>query len=295
MDLYGDTATINSEPVVFPTPKLSNLEYRLDRVYAKAGNFTDLLTTLGHHQAVRYNPTEYLKAEHQANRRYAGLFRARGRIAGMIRYLLFKRLESSIEAFRSTLAFIAHSNRSFKSALEAGYVPVGSVATSLLAGQNFDPEEALIILQREENRRNERFVFPAADFDVKRWGKDLDADHAVLSDLQERIADIGADDDDKLARLRRFLNGTNGAKVLIFSEAETTVDYLYEQLNPDGKDPAIAKLSGSNRDQRAGIVGRFAPQANLQTRSGSRTEKSDYCSRPTWCQKGKTSKTAPAF
>lgn len=264
VDLYGDTATINGEPVAFPTPKLSNLEYRLDRVYDKAGDFTDLLGALKKHKAVRYNPTEYLKPEHRADQQYFGLFRARGRIAGMIRYLLFKRLESSIEAFRSTLTFIAHSNRSFKSALEASYVPVGSVATNLLAGQNFDPEEALIILQREEAKRNEQYAFPAADFEIERWVKDLDEDHAVLNDLLNRIEDIGAQDDDKLARLKTFLDSTNDEKVLIFSEAETTVDYLFEQLNPDGKDRTIAKLSGGNRDQRATIVGRFAPQANLQ-------------------------------
>ena len=263
-EVYGDTATINGEPVAFPTPKLSNLEYHLDRVYAKAGDFTDLLSTLGHHQAVRYNPTEYLKLERRDNAQYAGLFRARGRIAGMIRHLLFKRLESSIPAFRSTLESLAHSNRSFRAALEAGYVPVGSVATNLLAGQNFDAEEALEILQREETRRNGRFQFPAADFDVARWTRDLDADHAVLSDLISRIADIGPQDDDKLACLREFLNGCAGEKVLIFSEAETTIDYLFGQLNPDGRDGAIAKLSGSNRDQRAGIVRRFAPRANLQ-------------------------------
>ncbi len=147
---------------------------------------------------MRYNPTEYLKSARQGDRRYADLFPARGRIAGMIRYLLFKRLESSIEAFRSTLGSIAHSNRSFKAALEAGYVPVGSVATNLLAGQNFDPEEALIILQREETKRNEQHVFPAHDFDVERWIKDLDSNHAVLDDLIDRIADIGPNDDDKL-------------------------------------------------------------------------------------------------
>ncbi len=66
--------------------------------------------------------------------------------------------------------------------------------------------------------------------------------------------------------MRDFLKNTEGEKVLIFSEAETTVDYLFEQLNPNGNDGTIAKLSGSNRDQRAGIVGRFAPQANLQDR-----------------------------
>ena len=262
-EIYGDTAAINGEPVSFPTPKLSNLEYALDRVYAKAGDFTELLTTLGRHQAVRYNPTEYLKPGKQRNQRYAGLFRARGRIAGMIRHLLFKRLESSIPAFRSTLASLSRSNRSFKAALEAGYVPVGSVATNLLAGRNFNAEEALAVLQLEETRRSGRYHFPAADFDAARWITDLDADHAVLSDLLNRIKDIGPQDDDKLAMLRKFLKGASDEKVLIFSEAETTVDYLYEQLNPDGQDGAIAKLSGSNRDQRAGIVSRFAPQANL--------------------------------
>ena len=266
-EIYGDTATINGEPVAFPTPKLSNLEYGLDRVYAKAGDFTELLTTLGRHQAVRYNPTEYLKPGMQRNRRYAGLFRARGRIAGMIRHLLFKRLESSIQAFRTTLASLSRSNRSFRAALEAGYVPVGSVATNLLAGQNFNAEEALAVLQLEETKRNGRYHFPAADFDVARWINDLDGDHVVLSDLLNRIADIGPQDDDKLARLRKFLKGAADEKVLIFSEAETTVDYLYEQLNPDGRDGAIAKVSGSNRDQRAGIVSRFAPQANLQDRN----------------------------
>ena len=265
-EIYGDTAAINGEPVSFPTPKLSNLEYKLDAVYAKAGDFTELLTTLGRHQAVRYNPTEYLKPGMQRNQRYAGLFRARGRIAGMIKHLLFKRLESSIPAFRSTLESLSRSNRSFKEALEAGYVPVGSVATNLLAGQNFNAEEALAVLQLEETKRNGRYHFPATDFDVARWIRDLDADHAVLDDLISRIADIGPQDDDKLTRLRKFLDGAPDEKALIFSEAETTVDYLYEQLNPDGRDGGIAKLSGSNRDQRAGIVGRFAPQANLQDR-----------------------------
>ena len=185
VEIYGDTATINGEPVAFPTPRLSNLEYRLDHAYAKAGNFADLLATMGRHQAVRYNPTQYLKPGQRGNQRYADIFRARGRIAGMIQHLLFKRLESSIPAFRSTLESLSHSNRSFKEALQAGYVPVGSVATSLLAGQNFNAEEALAILQQEETKRNGQYQFPAGDFDAERWIKDLDNDHAVLDGLAQ--------------------------------------------------------------------------------------------------------------
>ena len=264
-EIYGDTATIRGEPIAFPTPRLDNLNYRLDHVYAKAGNFTDLLTTMGRHRGVRYNPTEYLKAQHRNKQEYAGLFRARGRIAGMIKALMVKRLESSIEAFRSTLGSLSQSNRNFKAALEAGYVPVGSIATRLLAGQNFDPQEALAILEQEGGTRTGPNTFRTADFEADRWKRDLDADHAVLNELLTRVSDIGPPDDDKLETLKSFVEraAISKEKLLIFSEAETTVDYLYRELNPGEQDKSIARLSGNHRDAAASIIRRFAPKANL--------------------------------
>ena len=264
-EIYGDTATIREEPISFPEPRLENLNYRLDHVYAKAGNFTDLLTTMGRHRGVRYNPTEYLKAQHRNKQEYAGLFRARGRIAGMIKALMVKRLESSIEAFRSTLGSLIQSNRNFRAALDAGYVPVGSIATRLLAGQNFDPQEALAILEQEGHTRSGPNTFRTADFDVARWERDLDDDHAVLNELLTRIADIGPADDDKLETLKSFVKraAIRKEKLLVFSEAETTVDYLYHELNPGEKDKAVARLSGNHRDAAASIIRRFAPRANL--------------------------------
>ena len=239
-EIYGDTATIREEPIAFPEPRLENLNYRLDHVYAKAGNFTDLLTTMGQHRGVRYNPTEYLKAQHRNKQEYSGLFRARGRIAGMIKALMVKRLESSIEAFRSTLGSLTQSNRNFRAALDAGYVPVGSIATRLLAGQNFDPQEALAILEQEGHTRSGPNTFRTADFDVDRWKRDLDDDHAVLNELLTRVSDIGPPDDDKLETLKSFVKraAISKEKLLIFSEAETTVDYLYRELNPgrEGQD-----------------------------------------------------------
>ena len=264
-EIYGDTATIREEPIAFPEPKLENLNYRLDHVYAKAGNFTDLLTTMGRHRGVRYNPTEYLEAQHHNKQEYAGLFRARGRITGMIKALMVKRLESSIEAFRSTLGSLTQSNRNFRAALDAGYVPVGSIATRLLAGQNFDPQEALVILEQEGHARSGPNTFRTRDFDVDRWKRDLDDDHAVLNELLARISGIGPVDDDKLETLKSFVKRATirKEKLLIFSEAETTVDYLYRELNPEEKDRAIARLSGNHRDAAASIIRRFAPRANL--------------------------------
>ena len=241
-ELYGD-ATINDETIRFPKPVLSNIEYRLDKVYAKAGTFQEMQSLLDKHQATRYKVTDYIKEEARDKAAYSDLFRARNRIARLMRALLFKRLESSIEAFRSTLNSLIRSNRNFRQALAEGYVPIGGTATRLLAGESFDAEEALTVLQQEEERRRRgggarsNLVHSADDFEVARWLDDIDADYSALSEMLNRVKNIHPSDDDKLRVLKRFLNrrDVKRGKVLIFSEAETTIEYLYKQLNPGGR------------------------------------------------------------
>ena len=265
-DLYGDTATVNGQPVSFPEPRLENVEYRLDRVYAQAGTFKEITGALEAHKASRYQASTYLGDPHKQRTEYRGLLRARDRIAGLMKALLLKRLESSVAAFHSTLDSLIQSNRNFRDALEAGYVPVGATATRMLAGQGFDSDELLEILQQEEARDGTRgAAFPAEHFDTDKWITDLDADHEVLAGLAERVGAITPADDDKLRALRAFLaqSEVRAGKVLIFSEAETTIDYLYEQLNPGGADPEIARLSGGNRAEAEHIISRFSPRSNL--------------------------------
>ena len=144
------------------------------------------------------------------------------------------------------------SNRNFREALSEGYVPIGSTATRLLAGDSFDAEEALEILQQEEERRQGNrsgrttLVHSTDDFKVEDWIASIDADYKVLNEILGRVEHIGPEDDDKLRVLRNFLNrkDVNSEKILIFSEAETTIEYLYNQLNPNDADPGIARLSG---------------------------------------------------
>ena len=274
-EIYGDTATVGGKPVRFPDPLLDNVDYRLDRVYAKAGALAELQALLKAHKAARYRAVDHLTPEAARKDEYRDLFRAGDRIPRLMRALLFKRLESSIEAFRSTLDSLLRSNRHFRKALEDGYVPIGNTATRLLSGQSFDADEVLEILRQEEERRQSggrqrsTLVHSTADFKVAEWLGDLDADFAVLSDIRSRIQDIGPEDDDKLQTLRQFLERPEVAlgKVLIFSEAETTVEYLHNQLNPDGRDPEIARLSGNTRGSAPEIIRRFSPKSNPE-RSG---------------------------
>ena len=270
-DLYGDTAEVDGKPVRFPDPVLDNVPYELDKVYAKAGSLNELEALLGQHQGARYRATEYIKPEAEDKQEYRDLFRAKDRIARLMGVLLLKRLESSIEAFRSTLRSLMHSNRNFREALEHGYVPIGSTATRLLSGQSFDADDLLEVLQQEEQRRQElggkrdKLVHASDDFEIDRWIGDLDADHNLLNDVLGRVEGIAPGDDDKLQTLRRFLErpDVRAGKLLIFSEAETTVEYLYRELNPDGRDPTIARLTGNTRGDAGNIVKRFSPAQNL--------------------------------
>lgn len=269
-ELYGDRAQIHGEPIRFPKPALSNVEYRLDKVYAKAGSFDSLLNLLSQHTASRYRALDYIKPECAAKPEYRDLRRARNRIARLMGALLVKRLESSIEAFRSTLDALARGNRNFRDALLTGYVPIGKTATRLLAGENFDAADALDILRQEEERRSEtdapksKIAHPAHDFNTTEWLADIDADYQTLTEIQRRIADITPQDDDKLRALTQFLRRDDviDKKLLIFSEAETTVNYLHSQLNPNGANPKITQLTGANRDRAASIISRFAPKQN---------------------------------
>lgn len=273
-DLYGDGAEIDGRPVRFPTPDLSNLHYRLDKVYARAFPFAELQRRLAAHTGARYRAVDYLAPEARLKPEYSDLLRARTRVATLTRFLLVKRLESSVAAFRATLQTLMRSNRNFGTALKQGFVPIGKTATGALSGHSFDADDLLAQLLQEEGRRSVRgakrptMVHATSDFDMERWLADLEADFTVLSSLAGHVDSIAPADDDKLQRLKEFLAQPDVAtgKVLIFSEAEATIDYLYEQLNPNGTDSAIARLSGANRDSMQGIIKRFAPTSNLRPR-----------------------------
>ena len=269
-ELY-DSATIDGRPVHFPDPVLDNVGYRLDRVYAKAGKFEDLQTKLGEHQGARYRVTEYIKPSAREKPEYRDILRAQNRIARLMAVLLLKRLESSIEAFRSTLQSLIRSNRNFRDALEAGYVPIGSTATRIMAGEDFDADTALGVLEQEEGRRQSAgldrstLVHSVEEFNVAKWVVDIDADFEVLDGVLKRVEGIRPEDDDKLQSLRRFLDrpDVKSGKVLIFSEAETTVEYLHRELKRDDSKDEIARLTGSNRDSIEPIIKRFSPRWNL--------------------------------
>ena len=114
-----------------------------------------------------------------------------------------------------SLRSLITSNRNFRSALEEGFVPIGQTATRLLGGESFDADELLDVLEQEEQRKRQRsasgatLVHSTQDFDSDRWLDDLDEDHEILDDIDERRC-IGARHQARRMRIRRTPRSFSG-------------------------------------------------------------------------------------
>lgn len=149
---------------------------------------------------------------------------------------LLKRLESSVEAFRLTLAKI-------ESAVDSTLTRLSSHSGSLpeirdMGDLDFD-------LDDEDDANVEALSFGEKirididDIDVESWQRDLWHDRETLRELLDEMRKVTPAHDLKLRKLRRLvqqkaehpLNPEN-RKVLIFSAFADTANYLYRELAP---------------------------------------------------------------
>ncbi|MCL2721308.1 MAG: SNF2-related protein [Treponema sp.] len=141
--------------------------------------------------------------------------------------ILIKRLESSFCAFKKTVERFAESYRSFIKMYKAGEVYIGKKNIfELLEDEDFARIEKYIAedkLQRYESKDfNDSFI------------ECLDADLKILEKIQSLWENIT--DDPKLNAFRHALKTKpilKKQKLIIFTEAKETADYLYENLSKE--------------------------------------------------------------
>ena len=148
---------------------------------------------------------------------------------------LLKRLESSVEAFRLTLARLENT---IGEAIEAVDNHAANIADIASAFADIDSDD-------------DDFEFPSsgtvgrkvqidlADMDVESWNRDLVNDGIVIEQLLASISAITARHDSKLSVIRQLIAGKferplnpGNRKVLIFSAFADTAEYLYRELAP---------------------------------------------------------------
>ena len=251
----------------FPRRELRTVEYSIEATYQ--GLYDRLRAAMGRRhddtaaadqpalRFARYNIWHYVipaKEQQYRELRMAGI-----NLRGLIRTMLFKRFESSVYAFCSTLKRMQKTHRAFLTALNNGLIPAGSEAIALLKnGDEWSETQLVDALSRVEQQ------YPAADFNLNALRADVAHDLEILGWMLEQVDPIGPEQDAKLQRIKHLLaNRPGGDKVLIFSQYADTAQYLYDNLNPGRADKTIEVIYSNNRD-KARIVARFSPGHNTE-------------------------------
>jgi len=224
----------------------------------------------------------------------ADLSRAGKRLMGFCRTNLFKRLESSGQAFVQSVERHILRNFIFLHAIEHGLeLPIGTQDAGLLdPGREdedlamrsmFDDNEAdedaeveSVALRSEDDfrrraaqiyqseyvaRYRSRFKWLRPTLFIAQLAKDLWEDAQALLDLLQQCGEWDASGDAKLNALERLLvKKHQGEKVVVFTQFADTVRYLTEQLQERG----VTQLAGVTGDtpNPTEVAWRFSPEAN---------------------------------
>lgn len=225
------------------------------------------------------------------------LSRAGKRLMGFCRTNLFKRLESSGEAFLQSLQSHILRNYIYLHAIENGLpLPIGTQDSGLLDAGNydedvdaenapmemFDDEEddgggkastldlktlndfkarAACIYDQYATQFKNRFNWLRSDLFVKSLANDLEADAANLLRVLKNAGDWNPANDAKLEALYNLLTKKHPKeKVIVFSQFADTVRYLETQLQRRGI-KMLSGVTGQDEDPTS-YAWRFSPESN---------------------------------
>jgi superfamily II DNA or RNA helicase len=262
---------VNGKNQYFPRRELQTVEYSIEETYQ--GLYQELRSHLGKARKeksklpknydgeltyARYGLFRYVKDEAASREPYKNLKSTGPNLRGLARVLLFKRFESSVEAFRKTIGRFLESNRRFLMALEGGMVPAGELAQSMLyQTDDYEEQDFLDALQEASEK------YLPGDFHFDLLKQHVAHDVQVLEDVLEKISPITPEHDAKLQKLISLLpeSTLNKGKRLIFTQYADTADYLFEHLNKNNRSD-IDVITGSTSKSKFRVVGRFSPLSN---------------------------------
>lgn len=242
------------EKIVFPKRNGPyRVEYSIDEVY-ESGLYQKLKQLIEKLKYARYNLSKYAKTEKFDSDELQRLTAAWTNLQRLVKINLYRRLESSVQAFRDSLNTHLRIHNGFKEILEK--------ENKIWIGDLDKLEEIIEKLKNDEEVEwieKENF-YDVEMFKIEALKKDLENDIKVFQTMLQLTENIKPEDDDKLQKLIEILNKDpiKGKKVIVFSTFESTVKYIFENIK--NKFEKVDYLSGGKN--LMGKIKRFAPKAN---------------------------------
>ena len=184
-------------------------------------------------------------------------------LAGLMRVLYLKRLESSVEALRNSLRHQLEFQQRFLQTLQQGR----QLTSADYRRMRLLEEEDEIAEGDWNEFLGSLQTIDTQAYDLSLIEQHVKADVRTLEKLLRDLDGLTERDDDKLQALLAWLQGEGaGKKVLLFSYYKDTARYVYEYLRQQLPQREIALISGGMpAEQRRDAVRRFAPRANRHT------------------------------
>jgi len=243
---------LKDQGIIFPEiAPLRAVEYELDAKLSKLFFHTIFyLTDVDKISYFRYQAIRFLKEELQDAYYDQAVLISRA-LAGIMKTLMVKRLESSFHAFKITLSNLLVSTQRMIKMFEDDKVLIApdlNINQLIEKGFSMEEIEELILELSTENPKNN--IFKAEDFEPE-FLAGLKKDEQLLRALHEEWNLVDADP--KLDELfdaleNELLNKDKNptGQLIIFTESNDTANYLAEKLH-DYKGNGVLKISSANR------------------------------------------------
>lgn len=218
------------------------LDYMYDEDMEEA--FNETIELLKEFTYARYTPLLYLK-----DKKKLGSNKARQEnMKGFIKTMLVKRLESSIYAFQQSINRMIKSSSDFINLYNDNRVLVGS-GSRLKKYDYYDLKEMDDELFELTMDSNEIDCFQQSDF-VDTLIKNVKHDDELLKKINDIWNEFDIKTrDSKYALLKNTIENIGDGKLIIFTEAKDTADYLYDKLVYDFGNKVI-EFSGSDSETK---------------------------------------------
>ncbi len=247
---YPD-AEINGKKIIFPERLLENFDYQLDEAYQ--GLYGEISRTISEKLTMAYyRILEYKKVDKLS----PGEEMALGRMValdGIFRTILLKRLESSVEAFRKSVANHVRFLERLKNYLDKGKLLTKRTYYKYVS--NLDEETGEEYLEELEDINIE-------DFRKEELVGDIEKDITTFKTMRDKVGAIDAEADAKLKELKkRLLELSQKGQIVIFTYYADTLDYIYRNISEDPRFSRIRieKISGriTSARKRSEVVSSF--------------------------------------